>query len=161
MAEPWIRSSPGQPPAAAEGRPGARRESRRGSVSGSGERRLMCAQRGALRSAAGLEWRSWIAGRSPLGRLLLVALPSGRALPSLPEESSERVFSSACFHQVWREEIRGTTQASSASPCCQGVAFVLSAVHPTVFAKGLKIKKEKKKDSENTVWWRSTHALLW
>lgn len=60
-------------------------------------------------------------------------------------ESSDRFFSSGFFWQVRGEEIGGTAGASSGSPCCQGVAFDLAAVHAKVFAKGLEIKKRKRR----------------
>lgn len=68
----------------------------------------------------------WRVGRSPPRRLLLVALPSVHALPSLPERHRQlgKIFSSGWFWQVWREEaICGSAWASSGSSCCQGVAF--------------------------------------
>lgn len=111
---------------------------------------------------ASVERRSWLAvGRCQwalvrLHREWADILPRGFyqwlccwAMPCPPclkgTESSELFFSSGCFQQERREEIGGTAGASSGSPCCQGVVFDLAVVHAKVFAKGLEIKKRKRR----------------
>ena len=159
MAEPWGWSTRGQ------GRPGAWRASWRGTVAGEpGAVADRCPMAGAeeLRScrAAGRCQRAAVAlhgergvGRNPSGRLLSVALPSVMPCPPCLKgtESSARLLCSGCFQQVWREEIRGTTGASSGTPGCQEVVFDPAAVQPNVSAKRLNIKKGKKA-SENVAW---------
>lgn len=166
MSGPWSRSTAGRLLASAEGRGRERggSESWRGTVTREqGAVVNLHLMPGAARLvSASVERRSWLAaGRC---QWVLVRLHGEwadilwggfyrwlccRAMPCphclKGTESSERFFSSGFFWQVRGEEIGGTAGASSGSPCCQGVAFDLAAVHAKVFAKGLEIKKRKRR----------------